>query len=161
MAKRVIMGKFGTGTGDYGLRVSKSGEDAINANGTACNVDNLVFDSRNPTGSLALYKVFDIVVGAGSGGTGGQMRTPTTVAQAFGETLGFIPFALVNRVVSSTLHTTEYFTRSIIALHLFGADSHGPDDDGFVYVTTTSNITIKNYGASSITVRAALFYASV
>lgn len=160
MSKRVVIGKIGTGSGEFGLRVSKAGTDAINANGTAVNVDNLVFDSKNPTGSLALYKVFDITVNAGSGGTSGQMRTPTQVTQAFGETLSFTPFAIVNQVLSG-YHTTEHFTRSLIALHLNGADSNGPDDDGFVYVTSTSNIIIKNYGASQITVRAALFHAPV
>ena len=160
MSKRVVIGKIGTSSGEFGLRVSKAGTDAINSNGTAVNVDNLIFDSKNPTGSLALYKVFDITVNAGSGGNSNQGRTPTEVTQAFGETLSFTPFALVNKIISSSQHYTEYFTRTTLVNHNAG-DSNGPDDDGFVYVTSTSNIIIKNYGASQITVRAALFYAPV
>lgn len=167
--KRVIIGKFGTGSGEYGLRVSKAGSDVINTNGTAVSVDNLIFDSKNPTGSLALYKVYDISVGAATGGTDGQNKTPTSTTQSFGETLSFTPFAIVNQVTSSTVHYTEFFTRTDQILHptlppVYGGgtlDSNGPDDDGFTYSTSTTGITINNYGASSITVRAALFYAPV
>ena len=59
MSKRVVIGKIGTSSGEFGLRVSKDGTDAINANGTAVSVDNLIFDSKNPSGSLALYKVYE------------------------------------------------------------------------------------------------------
>ena len=45
MSKRVLLGKFGTSSGEYGLRVSKTGSDVINANGTAVATDNLIFDS--------------------------------------------------------------------------------------------------------------------
>jgi hypothetical protein len=158
--KRVVIGKFGTGSGEFGLRVSETGSDAINANGTAVSVDNLIFDSKNPSGSLALYKVYDIDVGAASGGNSDQGRTPTSVTQSFGETLAFTPFALVNLVVSSTLHYTEHFTRATLVQHI-GGDSNGPDDDGFTYSTSTTGITINNYSDNSITVRAALFYAPV
>ena len=37
-------------------------------------------------------------------------------------------------------------------------DSEGFDDGGWYFVTTTSQITIYNYGTSTIDVRAALFY---
>ena len=160
MSKRVVIGKIGTSSGEFGLRVSKDGTDAINSNGTAVSVDNLIFDSKNPQGSLALYKVYDIDGGAASGGYSDQGRTPTSVTQSFGETLAFTPFALVNLVVSSTLHYTEHFTRATLVQHI-GGDSNGPDDDGFTYSTSTTGITINNYSDNSITVRAALFYAPV
>jgi hypothetical protein len=158
--KRVVIGKFGTGSGEFGLRVSETGSDAINANGTAVSVDNLIFDSKNPTGSLALYKVYDIDVGAASGGNSNQGRTATSVTQSFGETLAFTPLAIVNLIYSNTRHFTEYFTRSTLVEHIHG-DSNGPDDDGFTYSTSTTGITINNYSDNSITVRAALFYAPV
>ena len=112
MSKRVVIGKIGTSSGEYGLRVSKSGADAINSNGTAVTVDNLIFDSKNPTGSLALYKVFDIDVSAASGGQGGQGVTVGTTTQAYGETLSFTPFPLVNIIVSSDVHQSAWVTKS-------------------------------------------------
>ena len=60
MAKRVLLGKWGSGSDDYGLKVSKVGEDVINSNGTAVNMEDLIFDSDNAVGSLGLYKVFTI-----------------------------------------------------------------------------------------------------
>ena len=45
MSKRVLLGKFGTSSGEFGLRVSKTGSDVINTNGTAVATDNLLFDS--------------------------------------------------------------------------------------------------------------------
>ena len=46
MSKRVVLGKFGTSSGEFGLRVSKPTTDAVNTNGTAVSVDNLLFSLR-------------------------------------------------------------------------------------------------------------------
>ena len=45
MSKRVVLGKFGTSSGEFGLRVSKPTTDAVNTDGTAVSINNLLFDS--------------------------------------------------------------------------------------------------------------------
>lgn len=177
MSKRVLLGKFGTSSGEFGLRVSKTGSDVINANGTAVATDNLLFDSLNPVGSMGLYKVFlieDIPANSGqnvSPATAtagyGQGGTPGNTVQAFGETLSFIPLAICQEVKSSW-HTTagSSYSTSIANGYRSPAnggyqDSEGFDDSGWYFVTTTSQITIFNYGTSTIDVRAALFYTGV
>ena len=175
MSKRVLLGKFGTGSGEYGLRISKTGSDVINNDNTAVAPDNLIFDSLNPVGSLGLYKVFlieDVPANSGqnvSPATAtagyGQGGTPGSTAQAFGETLGFIPLAICQLVVSGSVHGTAGASYSTSISNGWRApinggyqDSEGFDDGGFYFVTTTSQITIYNYFASTIDVRAALFY---
>ena len=177
MSRRIGLGKLGTdsGTAKYGLRVSKTGSDAVpSASGSATVApDNLIFDSLTPVGSMGLYKVFTIsnvpaiteatnpIYGGGydQGGTAGNK------VQSFGETLSFIPLAICQAISSSTRHQSAGAIYSTAVLNgPFGGafagsqDSLGPSDGGFYFVTTTSNITIHNYGSSTINVRAALFY---
>ena len=174
MAKRVLLGKWGSGSDDYGLKVSKVGEDVINSNGTAVNMEDLIFDSDNAVGSLGLYKVFTISnvpaiteeTNKVLGGTYDQGGTPGSTAQAFGETLSFIPLAICQQVGGS-YHTTAgaSYSTSVLNGPSFGAnagsqDSQGFSDGGFYFVTTTSQITIYNYYSSTIDVRAQLFYAA-
>ncbi len=173
MSKRVLLGKFGTASGEYGIRVSKTGSDVINNDNTAVNPENLIFDSLNPVGSLGLYKVFlieDVPVNSGqnvSPATAtaghGQGGTPGSTTQVFGETLGFIPLAICQQVGS--WHTTAGASYSTSVSNGYRSpanggylDSEGFDDAGWYFVTTTSQITIYNYGTSTIDVRAALFY---
>jgi hypothetical protein len=173
MSKRVLLGKFGTGSGEYGLRISKTGSDVINNDNTAVNPENLIFDSLNPVGSLGLYKVFlieDVPANSGqnvSPATAtaghGQGGTPGSTTQVFGETLGFIPLAICQQVGS--WHTTAGASYSTSVSNGYRSpanggylDSEGFDDAGWYFVTTTSQITIYNYGTSTIDVRAALFY---
>jgi hypothetical protein len=174
MSKRVLLGKFGTGSGEYGLRISKTGSDVINNDNTAVATDNLIFDSLNPVGSLGLYKVFlieDVPVNSGQNTSPatatqgfGQGGTPGNTVQSFGETLGFIPLAICQQVGGS-YNTTAGASYSTSVLHGWRSpanggyqDSEGFDDGGWYFVTTTSQITIFNYGTSTIDVRAALFY---
>jgi len=177
MSKRVLLGKFGTSSGEFGFRVSKIGSDVINTNGTAVATDNLLFDSLNPVGSVGLYKVFlieDVPVNSGQNVSPatqtagyGQGGTPGNKVQPFGETLGFIPLAICQEVKSSW-HTTAGSSYSTSISNGYRSpsnggyqDSEGFDDSGWYFVTTTSQITIYNYGTSTIDVRAALFYTGV
>ena len=176
MSKRVLLGKFGTSSGEFGLRVSKTGSDVINANGTAVATDNLLFDSLNPVGSVGLYKVFlieDVPANSGqnvSPATAtagyGQGGTPGNKVQAFGETLSFIPLAICQQIGSWHLTAGASYSTSIANGWRSPSnggyqDSEGFDDSGWYFLTTTSQITIFNYGTSTIDVRAALFYTGV
>lgn len=171
MSDRVVLGKFGTASDEFGLRISKTGNNAINSNGTAVASDNLVFDSLNPVGSMGLYKVFTIsnvpavteetnpVLGGGYN----QGGTPGSKVQTFGETLSFIPLAICQQTGSFHLTAGASYSTSVSNGPLFGAnagsqDSLGFDDGGWYFVTTTSQITIFNYGPNTINVRAQLFY---
>ena len=82
-----------------------------------------------------------------------------------GETLSFIPLAICQLVISGSVHGTAGASYSTSVAHGYRSpsnggyqDSEGFDDGGFYFVTTTSQITIYNYFASTIDVRAALFY---
>ena len=171
MSKRVLLGKWGSGSDDYGLKVSKVGEDVINSNGTAVNMEDLIFDSDNAVGSLGLYKVFTISnvpavteeTNKVLGGTYNQGGTPGSKVQTFGETLSFIPLAICQQTGSFHITAGASYSTSVSNGPLFGAnagsqDSQGFDDSGWYFVTTTSQITIFNYGSSTINVRAQLFY---
>tara|TARA_Y100000361_G_scaffold148688_1_gene161900 strand:- start:354 stop:896 length:543 start_codon:yes stop_codon:yes gene_type:complete len=177
MANRILLGKWGSGSDDYGLRVSKTGEDVINSDGSAVNMEDLIFDSENAVGSLGLYKVFTISnvpavteeTNKVLGGTYDQGGTPGSTAQAFGETLSFIPLAICQQIAtdsnSNAIHKTAgaSYSTSVSNGPSFGAnagsqDSQGFDDSGWYFVTTTSQITIYNYGSTTINVRAQLFY---
>ena len=165
MSKRVLLGKWGSGSDDYGLKVSKVGEDVINSNGTAVNMEDLIFDSDNAVGSLGLYKVFTISnVPAVTEQTNKVLGgTPGSKVQTFGETLSFIPLAICQQTGGFHITAGASYSTSVSNGPLFGAnagsqDSQGFDDSGWYFVTTTSQITIFNYGSSTINVRAQLFY---
>ena len=178
MSRRVALGKLGTdsGTAKYGLRVSKTSSDAVPSASSSATVapDNLIFDSLTPVGSMGLYKVFlieDVPINSGqnvSPATGtagyGQGGTPGNTVQAFGETLGFIPLAICQQVKAGwdTTAGASYSTSIANGYRSISnggyLDSEGFDDSGWYFVTTTSQITIFNYGTSTIDVRAALFY---
>jgi|TARA_B100000073_G_C23697801_1_gene559070 hypothetical protein len=171
MSKRVLLGKWGSGSDDYGLKVSKVGEDVINSNGTAVNMEDLIFDSDNAVGSLGLYKVFTISnvpavteqTNKVLGGTYNQGGTPGSKVQTFGETLSFIPLAICQQTGGFHITAGASYSTSVLNGPSFGAnagsqDSQGFDDSGWYFVTTTSQITIFNYGPSTINVRAQLFY---
>ena len=178
MAKRVLLGKWGSGSNDHGLKVSKVGSDVINSNGTAVNMENLIFDSDNAVGSLGLYKVFTISsvptiteeTNKVLGGTYDQGGTPGSKEQLFGETLSFIPLAicqLVGTSGSDNIHITAgaSYSTSVSNGPIFGAnagsqDSQGFSDGGFYFITANNKITIYSYYSTNITVRAQLFYAA-
>ena len=192
MAKRIVLGRYGSGSNDYGLRVSKDGEDVVSLDGSgnlqaAVATSDLIFDSSTATAGFGLYKVFSIDVAAAAANTSSQLAgtgyspTPGSTTQAFGETLSFTPVAICQKVISSTEQETVFLCRTAASLPAYIPPAHrtaatnagrsinangymsseGPVDRGFSWETSISNIIIKNYDTSSITVRAAVFYAPV
>ena len=186
MAKRVVVGRYGSGSNDYGMRVSKTGSDVVSLDGSgdlqaAVATSNLIFDTSTATGGFGLYKVYSIDVAAATdtaasaAGDFDQKVTAASTTQSFGETLSFTPIALCQKVVSGTEQETVFLCRTLALTASYVPpakrsgnvvnaggymDPLGPDDRGWTWETTTSSIIIKNYGiSSSITIRAALFYA--
>ena len=191
MAKRVVVGRYGSGSNDYGMRVSNTGSDVVSLDGSgdlqaAVATSDLIFDTSTATGGFGIYKVYSIDVAAATDtaasapGDFDQKVTAASTTQPFGETLSFTPLTLCQKVVSSTEQETVFLCRTFTYLspYVFPADRswvgsaggimnsagyldpQGPDDRGWSWTTSTSNIIIKNYNTSAgITVRAALFYA--
>lgn len=152
MSKRVILGNLGSG--NYGLRVSKPNTDAINNDGTAVSVDNLLFDSLNPIGHMPLWRYYRRQVSAGTQDGTTRIVTPGTVTVNFGVTLPFVPYAYGFKEISGGVQS--------IYGHFSSEDSGYTgtrvDDDGFQYKTTTSSLTISNYETSSAYFRIFIFY---
>ena len=127
MSKRIVIGRYGSGSNDYGLRVSKSGSDVVSLDGSgdleaAVATSNLIFDTSTPIGGFGLYKVYSIDVVAatdtsssGPGGFGQAVNAASTT-QAFGETLSFTPIAICQKVVSGTEQETVFLCKTFAIL---------------------------------------------
>ena len=186
MSKRVVVGRYGSGSNDYGMRVSKTGSDVVSLDGSgdlqaAVATSDLIFDTSTAIGGFGLYKAYSIDVAAATdtaasaAGDFDQQVTAASTTQSFGETLSFTPIALCQKVVSGTEQETVFLCRTLLYTAPYVHPAHrsgitvnssgymdplGPDDRGWSWTTSTSNIIIKNYNTSAgITVRAALFYA--
>jgi hypothetical protein len=155
MSKRVILGNLGSSL--YGLRVSAPGTDAINIDGTAANVDNLLFDSVNPIGHLPLWRYYRRQVSAGTRDGTTLIVTPGTLTVSFGTTLSFAPYAYVYKEVSGGVQS--------IYGHFSSEDSGYQGartaDDGFKVSTTSSSFSLANYETSSAYFRVFLFLQGV
>jgi hypothetical protein len=156
MSKRIVLGNIGSG--NYGLRVSKPSTDAINADGTAATVDNLLFDSLNPIGHLPLWRYYRRQVSAGTRNSTTLIVTPGTTAVSFGTTLPFAPFAFCYKEVSGgVLSQYGHFSSEDAGYSGIGR----VPDDGFLYTTTTTNFTISNYETTAAYFRLFIFYFGV
>ena len=155
MSKRVILGNLGSG--NYGLRVSEPGTDAINTDGTAVSVDNLLFDSINPVSHLPLWRYYRRLVGAGTRNSTTLIVTPGTLTVSFGTTLPFAPYVYVYKEVSGGV-------KSIYG-HFSSEDSGyigaRTADDGFQVSSTSTNFTLSNFETSSAYFRVFVFYQGV
>ena len=178
MARRIGLGKLGTdsGTAKYGLRISKTSSDAVPSASSSATVapENLIFDSLNPVGSLGLYKVFLIedvpaITAQTNGQIGGgfdQNGTPGNKVQAYGETLSFVPLAICQQVVTISGTAANATAGAVYTTSIMNGlaspgnwqDSEGPSDGGWYFVDEDDQITIYNYGSTTIDVRAAIFY---
>lgn len=156
MATRVVLGDIGDS--DYGLRVSKPGLNAINTNGTAVSVDNLLFDSFNPIGHVPLWRYYRRQVSAGSRDSTSGVVTPGTVTVSFGTTLPFVPFAYGYKEITGGVYST-YGHFSVEDSGYTGVRSEL--DDGFLYTTSTTQLTISNYETSSAWFRIFIFYFGI
>jgi hypothetical protein len=153
MSKRVVLGNLGSSL--YGLRVSKSGTDAINTNGSAVDVTNLLFDSVNPIGHLPIYRIYDVTVNAATAvsGSSGKVVTPTNKTVSFGETLTYVPlvegyeisgtndYKSVQRIDNSYRSGFNYSRTTV------------PTDEGFFCTAYDDEIIIANFYQSQKTFR--------
>lgn len=158
MSKRITIGHLGTdGTAKYGLRVSRSGYESspTSSSSAPVAVDNLVFDSLNPIGSMFIYKIYDVTVAAGSyiSGSNNKFITPGVYSQSFGTTLSFIPmpFSFLKQSSNTVLKSDYWFIGSgdSVPIDIFG---YGASRGWEVDVTTTG-FTVYNHAVSSNTFR--------
>lgn len=152
MANRVVLGDIGGS--DFGLRVSKPGSNAINTDGSAVSVDNLLFDSTFPIGHIPLWKYYRRQVSAGSRNSTTQIVTPGTITVNFGTTLPFPPYVYVYKEISGgVLSVYGHFSEE------FGAYTgiRTEPDDGFFYSSTASSVTVSNYETTSAYFRIFVF----
>lgn len=159
MSKRVIIGNLGSG--NYGLRVSKPNTDAINTDGTAAAVDNLLFDSLNPIGHMPLWRYYRRQVSAGTRNSTTQVVTPGTVTVNFGTTLPFIPYAYGYKEITGGVRSIYgHFAREDAGWDPSVGGTRIPDD-GFQYSTTTTQLKIFNYETTAAYFRIFIFYFGV
>lgn len=156
MSKRVVLGNIG-GT-NYGLRVSKPGTDAINTDGSAVGVDNLLFDSLNPIGHFPLWRYYRRQVAAGTRDSTSLVVTPGTTTISFGTTLPFAPFAFCYKEISGGVYS-QYGHFSYEDGSYTGTGRVG--DDGFQYTTTTTQAVISNFETTAAYFRLFIFYFGV
>lgn len=158
MAKRVILGKIGTGVNEYGLRVSKSGNDAINTDGTAVSIDNLAFDSLNPIGHFPVWRIYDETAPAGTENTTTKVITPGEITRGFGVTLSGPPMAYPMWKQSSTRYIYGYLIRAFedANYETYGG-SRQYTDDGLQIRITSGDFTLRNYNTTSRDYRVILF----
>jgi hypothetical protein len=102
MAKRVLLGK--PANEDYGLYVSKTGTDVVNASNVLTSSTNLVFDSRVGVGSLDLKYHGQGLLGVPGNNlaTATNLNTSDTFA-TITHNLGFVPFVIVQWCLQSDL----------------------------------------------------------
>ena len=101
MAKRILLGKAGS---DYGLFVSKTGTDVVNASNVLTSSTNLMFDSRVGVGSLDLKYHGQGLLGVPGNNlaTATDLDTSDTFA-TITHSLGFVPFVIVQWCLQSDL----------------------------------------------------------
>lgn len=158
--KRVVLGNLG---GDaYGLRVSKSTDDAINpTTGAQADISALLFDSINPISHLPIYKIVDVTCPGGSyvAGTSNKRINPGTKSYNFGETLASPPLAFAYENTGTNTYISENFGIYGSVDGGFDFSSAGATERGFYYEITNSSLTVYNYSIASKTVRIFLLYA--
>jgi len=140
MNDRVIIGNLDNGT-NYGLRISKAGQDAIN--GTALQTtDKLLFDTLYPTDGFFVKNIYDITVSANSSYT-----------HTFSSALTIIPLTVGFEKVSANDFISDNFT----VLDNWGADITGTypdfDDAGFYWEITKTTLKVFNQDSSQKTYR--------
>jgi hypothetical protein len=147
MSNRVVLGNLGGG--DYGLRVSKPGSDAINNNGSQVSVDNLIFDSTEPIGHLPLWRYYRRQIPGATFNSSSGTYSLTLFTISFGTTLPFPPLVYGFKEVSGGM-------LSIYGYH--NIQSSGPDEFGFTYYATDSEIVINHKDPSSAWYRFFVIY---
>ena len=138
MAKRIVVGEIGGG--NYGLRVSLPGQDAIN--GTALQTsDKLSFDTLYPADGVFIDRIYDVTVGAN-----------TSKVVNYGKTYNPFPF-IIGSYKNGNTYISDLFC-------LNTADSDGSSffsdavavatlQQGFYWETTGTQLTVYNETSSS------------
>lgn len=154
MSKRVVLGNLGSSL--YGLRVSKAGSDAINTDGSAVDVTNLLFDSVNPIGHLPIYKIYDVTVNAATAisGSSGKVVTPTSKTISFGETLSYPPLVEAYDITGTNDYSSGYKIKNSFPNSLYNySRTTCPTDAGFFVTSYDDSIVVSNYYQSQQTFR--------
>lgn len=149
MADRVLFGNIDTI--EYGLLVSQSGVDVKSAA-----LNQLIFDSRNPSSAFPIYKIYDVTVSAGTTSGGKVVPGSFTTTHTSGG-LGYIPWVLGFWKDTST---TFYSDRWLIIDSINGSPST-PAESGFVWEVTDTALTVKNYFTTQETFRIVIFKVNV
>ena len=121
MAKRILLGK--PANEDYGLYVSKTGADVVNASNVLTSSTNLMFDSRVGVGALDLKYHGQGLLGvpANNLATATDLDTSDTFA-TITHNLGFVPFVIVQWCLQSDL-SSGVATKMYQATADFNTDS--------------------------------------
>jgi hypothetical protein len=121
MAKRIILGK--PAGEDYGLYVSKTGADVVNASNVLTSSTNLMFDSRVGVGALDLKYHGQGLLGVPGNNlaTATDLDTSDTFA-TITHSLGFVPFVIVQWCLQSDL-SSGVATKMYQATADFNTDS--------------------------------------
>lgn len=154
MSKRVVLGNLGSSL--YGLRVSKTGSDAINTDGSAVDVTNLLFDSVNPIGHLPIYKIYDVTVAAATAisGSSGKVVTPTSKTVNFGETLSYPPLVEAYHISGTNDYTSGYKIKNAYPNSLYNySRTTCPTDAGYFVTSYDDSFVVSNYYQSQQTFR--------
>lgn len=138
MAKRIVAGEIGGG--NYGLRVSLPGQDAINGNALQTS-DKLSFDTLYPAEGVFIDRIYDVTVGAN-----------TSKVVNYGKTYNPFPF-----IIGSYKNGNTYIS-DLFCLNTSDSDGSSFFSDavalatlqqGFYWETTGTQLTVYNQTSSS------------
>lgn len=156
MAKRILLGK--PANEDYGLYVSKTGADVVNASNVLTSSTNLMFDSRVGVGSLDLKYHGQGLLGVPGNNlaTATDLNTSDTFATISFTNEGFVPFVIVQWCLQSDLSggvATKMYQASADfntdSTRFFSSSGQGTTQQrlaraGVSYTVNSSNLIIRN-----------------
>lgn len=132
MSRRVVLGKFGPGSTDWGLRISRPGFDAANAtNSSLVSIDQLLFDSKEPQGTVIIH---DTVAGL-------SVAANSSVTWTFSGTLAQFPVVLYRYYTSGS--TVQFFgAEGPMSYQGYNQPVYG--EDGIFYRATKTDVIFYN-----------------
>lgn len=148
MSRRVVLGKYGPGASDYGLRISRPGQDAADATNSALvDIDKLLFDSSSLVNStVKIHATNTLTVPAHDGALAGE------VTWTFAGT-AFTNFPIVFYIYYFSGSTLQYCGAvGEYELGIYGGVLDTPSanaNPSVYYMATKSDITFYNYNTSS------------
>lgn len=142
MSKRVVIGEIGSG--NYGLRISTPGNDAINGNSLQTS-DKLSFDTLYPESGVFIDRIYDVTVGAN-----------TNKVVNYGKTYSPFPFIFGTYKNGNTYISDCYSIQTITAdnsTNYTNGLSGATLGKGFYWKTTATQLTVYNETSTSKTFR--------